>query len=545
MASVTAMMSGVDKGTPIKILSPLQTEGMGLVVPGESSLKDWNSFLAYVKKAKKPVKVGYHSPTSAPKIVLEGSLKFSGIRVTSDPTNMSAQVLLVDLKETTNMVPALASKQVEAIVGPSPFPEVAVSRGVGKIIVNLRDLPPKGYWYDFPCCVTAASEQTIAKHPDIVQKFVELIAKTNVWCNKHRIEAGTLTAEWIGLPGVYRQDVTARLPPEIHEKLDAQRRQVSDHPEFDGQLYGPSERENDSRSQTGPFRYALYRQREIVVMEFRTVLVRIGAYLLVPVLFLVLWGVIDRQLNNEVILPGVGQVAALFLQPTESLIAMGSLATNVAISLVRVLAGYLLAVCLAIPLGILMGYYGTAHRLLNGFLALFRPIPPLAWVPLVLAWFGVASLASMFGVEEGTAYLYLNNLKLSMVFIIFIGAFYPVLTSAIHGVMGVRSTLLDSARVLGAGEWDIFRKILLPAASPSIVNGMRIGLGVAWMCLVSAEMLPGSISGVGYLITHAYTLARTDIVIAGMISIGIVGAVLDLFFRLIEDRKFVWTRLTR
>jgi len=280
-------------------------------------------------------------------------------------------------------------------------------------------------------------------------------------------------------------------------------------------------------------------------MGFQSIPVRIGAYLLVPVLFLVLWGLIDRQLNNEVILPGVGQVAALFLQPTESLIAMGSLATNVAISLVRVLAGYLLAVCLAIPLGILMGYYGAVNRLLNGFLALFRPIPPLAWVPLVLAWFGVASLASVFGVEQGTAYLYLNNLKLSMVFIIFIGAFYPVLTSAIHGVMGVRSTLLDSARVLGAGEWDIFRKILLPAASPSIVNGMRIGLGVAWMCLVSAEMLPGSISGVGYLITHAYTLARTDIVIAGMISIGIVGAVLDLFFRLIEDRKFVWTRLTR
>jgi len=104
---------------------------------------------------------------------------------------------------------------------------------------------------------------------------------------------------------------------------------------------------------------------------------------------------------------------------------------------------------------------------------------------------------------------------------------------------------LDSARVLGASEWDIFRKILLPASSPSIVNGMRIGLGVAWMCLVSAEMLPGSLSGVGYLITHAYTLARTDIVIAGMISIGVIGAFLDLSFRLVEDRKFVWTRLTR
>lgn len=280
-------------------------------------------------------------------------------------------------------------------------------------------------------------------------------------------------------------------------------------------------------------------------MALKTIFVRIGIYLFVPCLFLALWGFIAARLNNEVILPGVGQVAELFLQPTKSLIAMGSLATNVAISLVRVLAGYLLAACLAVPLGILMGYYGTVFRLLNGFLAMFRPIPPLAWVPLVLAWFGVASLATLFDVQRGAAYLYLNNLKFSMIFIIFIGAFYPILTSSIHGVMSVRSTLLDSARVLGASEWDIFRKILLPASSPSIVNGMRIGLGVAWMCLVSAEMLPGSLSGVGYLITHAYTLARTDIVIAGMISIGAIGAFLDLFFRLIENRKFVWTRLTR
>jgi NitT/TauT family transport system permease protein len=280
-------------------------------------------------------------------------------------------------------------------------------------------------------------------------------------------------------------------------------------------------------------------------MALKTIFVRIGIYLLVPVLFVALWGFIAQQLNNEVILPAVGQVAELFLQPTESLIAMGSLVTNVAVSLVRVLVGYLLAVCLAVPLGVFMGHYGTAFRLLNGFLALFRPIPPLAWVPLVLAWFGVASVATLFDAQRGLAYLYLNNLKFSMIFIIFIGAFYPILTSTIHGVMNVQSTLLDSARVLGANERDIFRKILLPAAAPSIVNGMRIGLGVAWMCLVSAEMLPGSLSGVGYLITHAYTLARTDIVIAGMISIGVIGALLDLFFRIVEDRKFVWTKLTR
>jgi NitT/TauT family transport system substrate-binding protein len=184
----------------MKILGPLQTEGMGLVVPKDSPLTDWNSFLAYVKNAKKPVKVGYHSPTSGPKIVLEGALRQSGIKVTENPNDQSAQVLLADLKETTNMVPALASKQVEAIVGPSPFPEVAVSRGQGKIIVDLRDLPPAGYWHDFPCCVTVASDRTIAKHPDIVEKFVELIAKTNAWCNKNRVEGSALTAAWIGLP---------------------------------------------------------------------------------------------------------------------------------------------------------------------------------------------------------------------------------------------------------------------------------------------------------------------------------------------------------
>lgn len=200
MASVTAIMAGIDKETPMKVLSPLQTEGMALVAPKDSALTDWNSFLAHVKKAKQPVKIGYHSPTSAPKIILEGALKQSGIKVTEDPNDQSAQVLLADLKETTNMIPALTSKQVEAIVGPSPFPEVAVSRGVGKIIVELRDLPPAGYWHDFPCCVTVASDETIAKHPGVMQKFVELIAKTNAWCNKNKMEAGTLTAGWIGLP---------------------------------------------------------------------------------------------------------------------------------------------------------------------------------------------------------------------------------------------------------------------------------------------------------------------------------------------------------
>jgi NitT/TauT family transport system permease protein len=224
---------------------------------------------------------------------------------------------------------------------------------------------------------------------------------------------------------------------------------------------------------------------------------------------------------------------------------MGSLLSNVLVSLIRVLMGYIVAVALAIPLGILMGTYGLAYSMLNNFLSLFRPIPPLAWVPLVTAWFGVSSLAGTLGLEQGQWYICLSNLKFSMMFIIFIGAFYPILTSTIYGVKNVNQTLIEASRVLGADEWAIFRKVILPAAMPSIVTGLRIGLGIAWMCLVSAEMLPGSLSGIGYLITHAYTLASTDIVIAGMVCIGVVGAFMDLIFRYVEEKKFTWQRTSR
>ncbi len=127
-------------------------------------------------------------------------MKEAGLKVTGDPNDLSANVLLVDLKDTSNMIPALNSKQVEGIVGPSPFPEVAVTKGVGRIVVDLGNLPPAGYWHDFPCCVTAARDEIIAKHPEIVQKFVEMVARTNEWCNKNKAEAGALTAQWIGVP---------------------------------------------------------------------------------------------------------------------------------------------------------------------------------------------------------------------------------------------------------------------------------------------------------------------------------------------------------
>jgi NitT/TauT family transport system permease protein len=277
--------------------------------------------------------------------------------------------------------------------------------------------------------------------------------------------------------------------------------------------------------------------------------VRTGGFIIAPILipslFLVIWNIVAAQVGNDLILPGLNEVGTLLLHPRADVISMGSMVGNVIVSLVRVLVGYGLAVMVAIPLGLIMGASKKVYSLLNTFLGLFRPIPPLAWVPLVLAWFGVASFATLAGVEEGKWFIWLNNLKLSMLFIIFIGAFYPVLSNTIYGVSNVPKILVESSRVLGASKKDLFVKVLLPAAAPSIVTGMRVGLGVAWMCLVSAEMLPGSLSGVGYLITHAYTVARTDVVVAGMVSIGVVGALMDWGFRVVESRYFRWQRLSR
>lgn len=277
----------------------------------------------------------------------------------------------------------------------------------------------------------------------------------------------------------------------------------------------------------------------------RSILRKAITMTILPLGFICLWQVVAVKLNNEIILPTVTAVLTLLVHPGQELLSMGSLIENILVSFCRVLIGFFLAVLLAVPLGILMGYKKTVFNLLDSLMGMVRPIPPLAWVPLVLAWFGVASMANLLGVESGEAYLYLRNIKLSMVFIIFIGAFFPVLASTIYGVQSVRKILLDSALVLGGASHDVFHKILLPAAAPSIVNGMRIGLGMAWMCLVAAEMLPGSIAGVGYLITHAYTVARTDIVIAGMISIGLVGTLLDTAFRIFAERNFAWQQLSR
>ncbi|MDL2268177.1 ABC transporter substrate-binding protein, partial [Desulfovibrio sp. OttesenSCG-928-G15] len=200
LCSITAILSGIDKGVPMKIVSPVVLASGGLVVLNDSPVNSWADFAAAAKAAKTPLKVGYHSPNSAPIIILEAAMRSEGLVVSSDPNNTEAQVVLVDLKGTTNMLPALASKQVDAVVGPEPFPQTAVFKKTGRIVEELRTMPPSGKWQEYPCCVVTASDAMIAKNPGLVRDFAHFISAANTWCNANLEKAGVLGAGWIGLP---------------------------------------------------------------------------------------------------------------------------------------------------------------------------------------------------------------------------------------------------------------------------------------------------------------------------------------------------------
>lgn len=200
LASSTAFISGIDKGTPMKILCPLHVDGMGMVFPANSTLSGWKEVEKYIKDAKLPVKIGYHSPTSAPRIVFEGAMHKAGFKITEDANDQKADVLLVDLKSPSNLIPALVSKQVDCWVGPAPHPSVAEYKKVGHVALDSRDLPPAGEWHDFPCCVMGTSDEFIKKHPEVVQGLTDLMTAACDWSNKNRTKAAEITAKWIGVP---------------------------------------------------------------------------------------------------------------------------------------------------------------------------------------------------------------------------------------------------------------------------------------------------------------------------------------------------------
>jgi NitT/TauT family transport system permease protein len=195
--------------------------------------------------------------------------------------------------------------------------------------------------------------------------------------------------------------------------------------------------------------------------------------------------------------------------------------SHVSHSLRRVLAGYLVAALAAVPLGLLVGRFRTAADLVMTPIELLRPIPGVAWIPLAILMFPTA--------------------ESSMVYITFLGAFFPILLGTILGVGGVDRRLVQASMTLGAGPSAIFREVLLPGALPSILTGMSIGMGTAWFLLVTAEMISGQF-GIGYCTWEAYTLQKYPDIVLGMAVMGVLGMGSSVLIQLAGRRLTPWLR---
>jgi len=234
-------------------------------------------------------------------------------------------------------------------------------------------------------------------------------------------------------------------------------------------------------------------------------------------LLLLLWQIAVAQ-HPGGLLPGPVGVAYGIVD----LVRDGLLLKYAVASLFRVTWGFLLAAVIAIPLGLTVGWFRRAELAVNPLVQLFRPISPLAWIPLAILWFGVGDTAA--------------------IFLIFVGCFFPLLLTAMSAVHTVPEMYVDVGRNFGLSTREFVYRVLYPAVMPQLLAGARITLGIAWLVVVAAEMISVN-SGLGFLIVDARNAGnRYDLVIAGMVLIGLIGLLLDLGMRSLERMKsFQWS----
>jgi NitT/TauT family transport system permease protein len=244
---------------------------------------------------------------------------------------------------------------------------------------------------------------------------------------------------------------------------------------------------------------------------------------IVPLCLLIFWDLMVRWTGTRLI-PLPGDVAIMMWDFAFGGIYNDAYSASLPIhfwkSVQRVYGGFFCAASIGIPLGLMIGRMPLLRAMLDPTLSILRPIPVTAWLPLSMIFFGLGPK--------------------SAVFLVFLGAFYPILLNTIFGVKSVDARLFEAAEMLGCSGSQLFRSVVLPAALPSIFNGLRLGAGFAWILIVVGEMT-GVPEGLGAVIMDGRTLSRTDLVITGMIIIGITGFFSDRILLLLSNYFLRWS----
>lgn len=243
------------------------------------------------------------------------------------------------------------------------------------------------------------------------------------------------------------------------------------------------------------------------------------------ILFLATWELICRlELVGMYQLVPPSQIIDVFFTKITDVNPDGALLHQHAwASLSLALVGFMVAIVIGVPLGLFMGWYPGVNLLVRPLFDAIRPIPPIAWIPIAILWLGIGIYAKSF--------------------IIFLAAFVPCVINSYTGIRLANPVLIRVARIYGASNWETFLKIGVPSAIPMIFTGMKLSLNAAWTTLVAAELLAAS-QGLGYMIQLGRRLARPDIIIVGMLTIGLLGALLSWLLSRIESRFASSRRLT-
>ena len=266
---------------------------------------------------------------------------------------------------------------------------------------------------------------------------------------------------------------------------------------------------------------------------------------ILPLGLLFIWHLWANQWSGVV--PRPLDVLVVLAHPFETPPNLDSLplAHSCGMSVLRVAIGYTIAVVTAIPLGLLAGRIAWVRRVLVPITEMARPISPVAWLPVAILVFGFASVGSVVWHEEAWRHSIFNQLQFAMIAVIWWGGFFPIFVNTVHGAEHVKSLYLEAAHMFGASERKVFLDIVLPSALPSILTGMRLGLGIAWRVIIAAELFPGTRAGLGYIIAASHQVAEYQYTFASIIVIALVGLACNSVLYTISKRVSRWQIMER
>ena len=248
----------------------------------------------------------------------------------------------------------------------------------------------------------------------------------------------------------------------------------------------------------------------------RLTLPRLLQGLALPITIFVLWEILSGLgWLNVYLVPPPSQIWDRLL----TVAGTGQLIRHISASLYRVVFGFGLALCLALPLGFLLGLLPSMRGFISPSLSFFQQIPAIAWIPMFILWLGI---------DEA-----------SKIAIIVYSAFFPLFLNTLHGIASTDPKLKEVAYTYGLSYWGLINRVYLPSAAPSVFVGMRLGLSYCWRSLVAAELL-GASKGIGYLIQEGREMAQPDLILVGVFVIGLIGLSLDFIFRCLEQKFLPW-----